>query len=291
MLLSAQEISGLLPSKPLLSSRQNGLVVEHYKHPPSVIETPASSNALLVVHLSGPYAVEEKTGAGWTRKWADKHHVSVTPPGASVVRRFQAWTEILLFQLDPCLINGVIEEAFDIDPRQATLTPCLANIDPTLDQVAHLLAAEVRKPVEPGHTMMMEALGRAITLALLRGHSTLGQAPAEEPLRIAPVRIRRVLEYLREEQPHNPTLNELASLAGLSPTHFGRAFRATTGVPPHKYLLELRMEQARRLLGSTKLSVMQIAWQCGFEQSTSFATAFKKLIGVSPRTWRAERQS
>ena len=291
MLLSAEEISGLLPSRPLLSSGHDGLVVEHYKHPPSVIDTPAASNALLVVHLSGPYAVEERSEGGWIRRWADKHRVSVTPPGLSVRRRFQAWTEILLFQFSPCLIDGVIEEAFDIDPRQAALTPCLATADPTLEQAAQMLAAEVRKPADPGHTMMMEALGRAITLALLRGHSTLGRAPAEDRIRIAPVRIRRVLEYLREERPHNPTLNELASVAGLSPTHFGRAFRATTGVPPHQYLLGLRMEQARRLLETTRLSVTQIALQCGFEQSTSFATAFKKLIGVSPRTWRAERQS
>ena len=100
-----------------------------------------------------------------------------------------------------------------------------------------------------------------------------------------------MLDYVRRETSRAPTLKEMASIAGLSPTHFGRAFRATTGMAPHKYLQDLRMERARRLLETTKLSITQIALQCGFEQSTSFATSFKKLVGVSPRTWRAERQS
>ena len=82
----------------------------------------------------------------------------------------------------------------------------------------------------------------------------------------------------------------MANVAGLSATHFGRAFRAATGMPPHKYLQDLRMERARALLETTKLSVTQIAFECGFEQGTSFATSFKKLVGVSPRMWRMERQ-
>ena len=293
MPLTSQQVSERLPSRPLLSSGHDlagGIVVEHYRHPPSLIDLPPSSDALLVVHLKGPVAVEEKSSRSWTRRWTDKQHVSLTPPGRPVQRRFQAKTEVLLLHLDPGLIGDVIEDAYEVDAQRVELVPCFSTPDPTLDQLAKLLAAEAAKPNDPARSAMVEALERAVALAVLRGHSTLGRRVSPEPLRTAPARIRRVLDYLRGEG-FTPTLKEMATIAGLSPTHFGRAFRAATGMAPHQYLQDLRMHRARRLLETTKLSITQIALDCGFEQSTSFATSFKKLVGVSPRMWRAERTS
>ena len=292
--LTSEQVSERLPSRPLVSSGHGpacGIVVEHYKHPPSLIDLPPSSDALLVVHLKGPVAVEEKSDQSWTRKWTDKQHVSLTPPGKPVQRRFQAKTEVLLLQLNPGLISDVVEDVYEMDVRQVELVPCFSTPDPTLDQLAKLLAAEAGKPMDSARSAMVEALERAIAVAVLRGHSTLGRRASPEPLRTAPARIRRVLDYLRRDGFRTPTLREMANIAGLSPTHFGRAFRAATGMAPHQYLQDLRMQRARRLLETTKLSITQIAFDCGFEQSTSFATSFKKLVGVSPRMWRAERMS
>ncbi len=294
MPLTSEQVSDRLPSRPLLSSGHDpvgGIVVEHYKHPPSLIDLPPSSDALLVVHLKGPVAVEEKSDRSWTRKWTDKQHVSLTPPAKPVQRRFQAKTEVLLLHLNPSFIGDVIEDAYGVDARQVELVPCFSTPDPTLDHLAKLLAAEAGRPMDPAHPAMVEALERAIAITILRGHSTLGRPTRPDPLRTAPARIRRVLDYVRGEAFRAPTLKEMASIAGLSPTHFGRAFRAAMGMAPHQYLQDLRMEQARSLLETTRLSITQIALECGFEQSTSFATSFKKLVGVSPRVWRAERQS
>ena len=294
MPLNSEQVSERLPSRPLLSSGHDavgGIVVEHYKHPPSLIDLPPSSDALLIVHLKGPVAVEEKGDRSWSRKWTDKQHVSLTPPGRPVQRRFQAKTEVLLLHLNPGFIRNVIEDTYEVDARQVELVPCFSIPDPTLDHLAKLLASEAGKPMDPAHCAMVEALERAIAITVLRQHSTLGRPTPQDPLQTAPARIRRVLDYLRGEAWRAPTLREMARMAGLSPTHFGRAFRAATGIPPHQYLQDLRMERARRLLETTRLSVTQIALECGFEQSTSFATSFKKLVGVSPRMWRAERMS
>ena len=292
--LSSVQVSERLPSRPLLSSGHGSagrIVVEHYKHPPSTIDLAPSSDALLVVHLRGPVAVEEKKDRSWRRKWTDKEHVSLTPAGEPVHRRFQAATEVLLLYLDPSLVGDVIEDAYDVDARQVNLAPCFSTPDPPLDKLAKLLAAEAAQPLDPAHSAMVDALERAIAIAVLRRHSTLGGPAPQDRLRTAPARIRRVLDYVRGNISSGPTLKEMASMAGLSPTHFGRAFRAATGMPPHKYLQDLRMERARSLLESTGLSITQIALECGFQQSTSFATSFKKLVGVSPRAWRAERKS
>ena len=97
-----------------------------------------------------------------------------------------------------------------------------------------MLAAEAGKPVDPAHPAMVEALERAIAITVLRGYFTLGRPTPSDPLRTAPARIRRVLDYVRRKVFRAPTLKEMARIAGLSPTHFGRPFRVATihGAPP-----------------------------------------------------------
>ncbi len=84
-------------------------------------------------------------------------------------------------------------------------------------------------------------------------------------------------------------LSRLAAAAGLSPSHFARAFRAAVGQPPHRYMVRLRIERARQLLEQTRLPVTEVASRCGFEQTTHFATMFRKVTGQSPRAYRAAR--
>ena len=293
-LLDARQIAEVLPSRPVVSTgyeRQRDLIVEHYRHPPSIIDVPGIENNLIVVHLNGPLVVEERQENGvWARKWADERHVTLTPAGAPVARRFQSRPEVLLVQLTPRLIGEVVEDAFDRDPRHVSIVPCFVQLDAMLSHYAELLMSEVQSSTMPGYALMLDLFGRAIAINLLRHHSTLQRTRAEAPVQMSPVRMRRVIDYMREEMAHNPGLTELAAVCGLSPTHFARMFRATTGVSPHRYLLSLRMEQARNLLETTTLPIAQVALACGFEQPSSFATAFRQIVGMSPRTWRTERR-
>ncbi len=77
----------------------------------------------------------------------------------------------------------------------------------------------------------------------------------------------------------------------MSPSQFVRAFRVTTGQPPHRYLVGLRVEQARALLEQTDLPVTVTDLRCGFEQPSHFATSFRARTGFSLRAWRQERRS
>ena len=102
-------------------------------------------------------------------------------------------------------------------------------------------------------------------------------------------RLKRAIDHMREHIAENLSLDSLAKVAGLNPSHFARAFRAATGEPPHRYLIQLRIDKARELLEHTRLPIIQVAFQCGFEQNTHFATMFRKTAGMSPRAYRAAR--
>jgi AraC family transcriptional regulator len=81
-------------------------------------------------------------------------------------------------------------------------------------------------------------------------------------------------------------LDELAQVAGLSRFHLCRAFRETTGLPPHAWLTRARLAAARRLLRSGDLPVRDVARACGFASPNQFATSFRKHIGVTPTAYR-----
>ena len=96
--------------------------------------------------------------------------------------------------------------------------------------------------------------------------------------------LRRAIERLRSDS--DVSLAALASDAGLSRFHFCRAFKETTGLSPHAWLRQHRLEQAMKMLRDTDDSVVSIAAALGYSSQTAFAAAFRKLTGETPSDWR-----
>jgi len=162
---------------------------------------------------------------------------------------------------------------------------CEAGADPSAAaavglEVAHLLTerpgGETR---EPFATLRAGSLREAVRqwAALVRAGS-----PQSE-------RIRRAVAYLHAHYT-DPDLKEekVAQEALLCLSHFWRAFRAEMGVTYARYLRNLRVEEGKRLLASTSLSVEEIARQVGYEAPEAFCRAFKQGVGVSPSQYRRQ---
>jgi AraC-like DNA-binding protein len=99
---------------------------------------------------------------------------------------------------------------------------------------------------------------------------------------LAPGITRRISEYIDSHLGENISLDAMAEMAGLSVNHFARAFRQSTGLAPHAYLLQRRIEQAERLLSRTDLPLSQIALAVGFADHSHFARHFRRLTGATP---------
>lgn len=107
---------------------------------------------------------------------------------------------------------------------------------------------------------------------------------------LAAWQLRRTTEYLEERLAEPVSLAELAAVARLSPFHFARAFKASTGQPPHRYHTLRRIERAKEMLQTTDLTVTEIAMCLGLDSSQTLARVFRESVGCTPTTWRRERR-
>ena len=103
-------------------------------------------------------------------------------------------------------------------------------------------------------------------------------------------RADRAREHIDRHYARPLTIERLAALAGLSPFHFIRAFRAATGLTPHQYLRIRRIERAKELLVTTPMPVTEICDAVGFQSLGSFSSLFRKLTGETPAAFRARRR-
>jgi len=99
-------------------------------------------------------------------------------------------------------------------------------------------------------------------------------------------RVRRVTEYIEQNLEKELRLAELAALVCMSPYHFARLFKGSTGVPPHRFVLRRRVAHARALLAAPELSIAQIAGRVGFRRPSHFTTVFRRVSGLTPRDYR-----
>jgi AraC family transcriptional regulator len=145
----------------------------------------------------------------------------------------------------------------------------------------------------PGFREMLDALLRQLVIYLLRTHFTMRKPARIELSRAGPVdrRLRRAIEFMHDNYSRELMLDEIASAAYLSEYHFARLFKQITGVTPHVYLANLRLERARKLLVDTQYPISEIAAMVGYQSQSHFTKIFKSVTGMTPRVFRDATRS
>lgn len=141
----------------------------------------------------------------------------------------------------------------------------------TLAQLNMAVAAETSQ------LYLDTALARAAAALLTRHCETNSKVPGTKE----PAAIKRTREYLNENMSGKVSLEELSKIAGLSRYHLLRVFRQTTGLPPHSYHLQRRIEHAKRLLRSGE-NFAETALQSGFSDQSHFTNTFRRYTGATP---------
>jgi len=186
---------------------------------------------------------------------------------------------------DRCLSFQLEPELFDRLAREAGAARGAFECDrlPPLRALAPL-AARARAAVARPDSLEELALELAGCVVVAAARSPRGpQAPAARD----EARITRVLREMELDPAARHTLAGLARRAGLSPFHFLRIFKATTGVTPHQWLLRTRLREAAQRLATSRAPVTQVALDVGFDDLSNFIRSFRAEFGVPPSRYRA----
>lgn len=168
--------------------------------------------------------------------------------------------------------------------------PRLAFREPGLVATARKLAALPAAGSAPV-ALHAETLGRLLALEVAAfdagGRLSADEEGGKRRGGLAPAALWRACGAMLDRLGADPPLAEIAAAAGLSPWHFCREFRRSTGLPPHRWMFERRMERAAALLAGGSTPVIEVALEVGFGGPSQFAAAFRRHTGLSPTAYRA----
>ncbi|HUQ83278.1 MAG TPA: AraC family transcriptional regulator [Gemmatimonadaceae bacterium] len=188
------------------------------------------------------------------------------------------WSYRMLYP-SASLVRFVAREATGADFTPAFETSFV--VDPALSERIRVMHATLESNADrlQKECALLEALGE---LVIRHGSSPATRERASAPRSTAA--LRRVRDLLEAEYARTVTISELAREAGLSTFHLIRVFRASFGLPPYKYLEQVRIHQARRLIRHG-FPLTHVVHATGFSDQSHLTRYFKRIVGVTPGTY------
>jgi AraC family transcriptional regulator len=163
--------------------------------------------------------------------------------------------------------------------------PTFGVRDPIMFRLAQAWLPILENP-ESASSLFVEHLALALYEHVI---TTCGSARSSSRRRgagVAPWQMRRIKDFVEANLGANPSISDLARECNLSPSYFAEAFKRTTDISPHQWLLKRRVERAKWMLRVTDLSLASIASDCGFFDQSHFSRVFARFENCGPSDWR-----
>lgn len=238
----------------------------------------------VVLLQSGSKRIESASSGRWRGAAHGPGTLSLTAPGRDTRLRWRATSDAPVVTVQVSIPGATLRDAADRLWGRAA-APELDTLDADDDTAVAIVAALARAGASGAPEMYAETAAQFLAVHLLTRYGALPALPTprREARRTAAVRAH-VLAHLADPL----TLAELAAVAGLSPWHFLRVFKAETGSTPMRFVARLRVEAAQHLLRTTTRTVTDIAYACGFSSPGHLTGAFARELGTTPTRYRAE---
>lgn len=257
-----------------------------------VVHLPAVSEPFLAWSVSGEADFEEREG---NRPWI-KHRIKrgsffLTSGGAPYDCRWKAvgseeFLSMTVFIALP-LLQRALEEVFGEDAAKARLKDISAFTDAKLNSMMESVHEELlRKKASP---LFLQGIAQAIAIHLARNYAELANESRSGSPSLPGYKLKQITDWMAENLAEEFNLDRLAARAGLSKFYFNRLFKNALGVSPSRYQINLRMDEAKRLLRETKRTVVEIALEVGYANPSHFAQLFRKETGLAPSDYRQQR--
>jgi AraC family transcriptional regulator len=252
---------------------------------------PSVSEPFVAWTISGEIGFKERESKrAWITNRIRKGSFFLTSGGAPYDVRWKAVTpepfEAMSVFIELPVLQHAFAEVFGTDAEKAKLRDVSAFTDETLNSFMERLREELMR--EDASQLFVSAIAQAIAIHLARNYAEIQESRTPSPS-LPGYKLKQVTDWIAEHLTEDLNLDQLSAQVGLSKFHFHRLFKRAVGVSPSRYQIDLRMNEARRLLRETKNSVVDVALDVGYTNPSHFAKLFRRETGLTPSDYRRQR--
>lgn len=272
--------------EPILSSKKvgwNGIQVEYLQLPAHELPAQVLSEYIINLNLQRSARVEVKWDGRLVSRRFTSGQTTILPPGLLCEAVCLEVCDFLVLRLEEAFVTHVAIELGYHSPIE--IIPSLGVVNPQIQYIGLALKAELESGCLSGR-LYGESLATALASYLLQQHSTSGHRVQDFTGGLPKYKLCSAIEYINENLDRDLTLVELASVVQMSTYYFARLFKQSTGLTPHQYVLNCRIERAKMLLKTRKLSITEICKLVGFHSPSHFIALFRKFTKMTPKAYR-----
>lgn len=276
------------PQQAVLSSSADlgwrGIEVELHDLPPTELPEHICLGHRLLIHVGKPILFEWKSdGSRLHRKELKTGDFCLQAHGEPNAPRWNENLKMIAVALDPKFVESVFRDlpsAVGIGFRERR-----CESDPLVTDFATRLLTEVQNSSYQGK-LYGESLAMAFSLHLLERHGNLPRNLKIPTGKLSSAQMRRALEFIHANLSEDLSIEQIAAESYLSPFHFARLFRNTVGLTPHQFVLQSRIERAKRIIRTAPyLNLTEIGLSVGFFDQAHFTKSFKRATGTTPKNF------
>jgi AraC family transcriptional regulator len=282
-------------SRVVLSSvgtKLNDVVVEQHHFPSNELADVMFKQHVIVVTVGHPINCEFKREGRFQRVFKARGAISFFPSQQPFFLRLNAekgtLANLLFLALDPVFVSRTAL-GLELDSDHIGLVEQHGATDPTL----HHLAMALQAGVQTGDVvdrMYGEGLSTALAVHLLRKYGAAVSGPKMTYGGLPREKLARAVEYIQDQLATDLTVSGIAQAVYMSPFHFTRLFKESTGRSPHQYVVEARVRKAKDLLTTGKFTISEAAYHVGFVDQSHLTRHFKRVFGLPPKRLLSRRR-
>jgi AraC family transcriptional regulator len=243
----------------------------------------ARPDVLVVLHLDGPAGVTRKLGDNESRRVMAPGALFILPGGTDVGIKLEHALDSLHIYVRKAVLDKV---AAELGVPNVELLPRMGVRDPLIEQLA-LCVWEHLERREAQSARQVDYVAQLLAARLLRRHSAQSERQAAPTSRRVEEGIRRVIEHMEANLADPLSVERLERISGLGSRRFSSEFKRITGMSPHRYLMTLRVERAKRMLQQRE-RIAEIAVACGFSHQEHLTNVFRRFTSVTPGAYRRD---
>lgn len=276
----------LLPKPLILSSHStawdNFHLAYHRQSPYAIPETCPTQHTINI--YTNPFQARVKLNGYWQCRACAIGDIGIFPAlQVTPAAEFEQELGIIHLYLEPTILAQVAYESVDVDKIE--IVQRVQVHDPLIQHLGLSLKRELETSAADS-CLYAESVAIMLAVHILKRYSVQQPVIREYTGGLPNHKLKTAIAYINDHLEQNILLTEIAAVVQMSPHYFATLFKQSTGIAPHQYLTQCRVERAKQYLKQQNLSIIEVSGLVGFQSQSHFAKVFRRHVGITPKAYQ-----